>query len=198
MKTETHYKLALMLCDRCFSCLSAAQRKRFILGCVEPDINPFSYLRGFKTHPFFGHDWPNAKSFIVSSLERLSVGQTGSYWFGVLTHYLCDAFTNPHNSGVFGGVRQHTIYEKRLHSFVLQSSNRLGSNIKLTNGSLVDWIVKLHNRYEKTEQSFVTDADFIISAVQATSAVFERNQMLKLDGGAVNELCCAERYTSRP
>lgn len=196
MKTETHFKLAIRLCDQSFPSATVSQKAAFINGSIMPDINPFSYLRGFKTHPFFGHDWQNAKGFILSSAQKLAAGKLGFYGLGVFIHYLCDAFTHPHNDGFHGSLREHTLYEKRLHTCILQGGNRFDTEI--LNCTLPDFILRSHRLYEQATASLLTDARFILSAVGQVSAVFKANQKLPLGDDTLTELRCAERYTSRP
>ena len=191
MKTETHFKLAIRLCDRYFPTASVAQKAAFVDGNIMPDINPFSYLRGFTVRPFFGHDWQNAQKFILSSAQKLTAGRLGFYSLGVFVHYLCDAFTYPHNLGFHGSLSEHTIYEKRLHTCVLQGSNRFDS--KILNCSLPDFLVGSHKSYEQAEPSAMTDARFILSAVSAAVAVFTAGQKLPLGTEAPEGPRCAER-----
>lgn len=196
MKTETHFKLAIRLCNRCFPSATAWQKAAFVNGNIMPDINPFSYLRGFTVRPFFGHDWQNSKGFILSSAEKLVAGKLGFYGLGVFIHYLCDAFTHPHNVGFHGSLREHTVYEKRLHTCVLQGGNRFDTE-KL-NCSLSDFIISSHQLYEQVAASLPTDAEFILSAVGQVTAVFKANHKLPLGDDRLTELRCAERYISRP
>ncbi len=197
MKTETHYKLALSICDRFGLTATTGQRSAFVCGCVTPDLNPFSYLKGVRIRAFHGHDWQNAKGFILSAVERLMSGGLGYYGLGVLTHYLCDAFTYTHNTKFSGTLGQHNKYEKRLHSFVLQSANRFEYQPQII-GSLSDFILNIHRRYDETPVSYSADADFISLAVGNTMTEFGKYQKLRSGAEAVNELRCAERYTSRP
>ncbi len=193
MKTETHMKYSAMLFDRHFPTASLSQRNSFILGNVMPDIDLFSYLRGFKIRPFFGHNWENAKTYILSKSERL--GNSGYYGLGVLLHYLCDAFTHTHNIGFSGNVRQHNIYEKRLHSFVLQSNSRdVDTGYKV---GFSDFLLKLHDRYLLEPVSCMTDAHYISLVSTHTLKYYSVSHKAE-SRTAVSEVRLAERYISRP
>lgn len=191
MKTETHFKLAIKLCGRCFPSATASQKAAFINGNIMPDINPFSYLRGFTVRPFFGHDWQNAQGFILSSAQKLAAGRLGYFGLGVFMHYLCDAFTYTHNHCFHGSLSQHTKYEKRLHSCVLEGGNRF--DFKISNCSLTELIIDAHRLYEQSEPSFITDAKFILSAAETVTAVFKSNHKLPLGDDTLTELRCTER-----
>lgn len=46
MKTAVHLLLGQYLVERCGTPHLRCHRRAFLLGCVEPDYNVFSYLRG--------------------------------------------------------------------------------------------------------------------------------------------------------
>ena len=197
MKTETHYKLALYFCDRWFVSATERQKALFVAGNVVPDVNLFSYLRGFGIAPFKGHDWANARKVIIAATRRIANGKLGFYKLGVLMHYICDAFTYPHNPMFSGGIRQHSIYEKRLHTVVLNGGNRFNFNNNL-NCSVSDFILNAHKKYESATASYLTDAKYILFATETVVLEFCNAQGLCSKPFALNELRCTDRYTSRP
>lgn len=164
MKTETHYKLALLLSETHLSNRPPLARAMFVAGCVQPDISPFSYLKGFTVRPFFGHNWANAQKYILSHAEKTEHGSIGLFQTGKFIHYLCDAFTLPHNTEFKGGLYDHVLYEKRLHPLIFE---QFGSKTALhppANLSLSRWIEQLHESYLKSDLSESTDAEFICLA----------------------------------
>lgn len=197
MKTETHYKLALDFCNRWFVSATERQKALFVAGNVAPDVNLFSYLRRFNVAPFKGHNWANASKIIIASARQIANGKLGFYKLGILMHYICDAFTYPHNSMFSGGLRQHSIYEKRLHTVVLNGGNRFD----LENGSnynVSDFILNAHKKYERAKASYLTDAQYILLATERVVVEFCNAQGLCSKPVALNELRCRDRYTSRP
>ena len=90
-------------------------RRLFLFGCVEPDINPFTYMRGSVRHRFLqGHNAENARKHFQKLLERLSRSGVHSPWqwfaLGTLIHYAADSFTFPHNSRFPGSLADHVAY----------------------------------------------------------------------------------------
>ncbi len=165
MKTETHLDLALKICKKQLKFVPFYKKFLFGLGCVLPDFDPISYLKGFRIRPFFGHNWENAKDYILRSAQNIKDKGVGLR-LGILVHYICDAFTFSHNSGFDGGLRDHTLYEKRLHDIVMQDGSR--NFQKTVTKNLARHIEANHHRYKQMPASMETDADFILSVSTAT------------------------------
>lgn len=165
MKTETHFKLALSLSLKYLADRPLFGRAFFVAGCVEPDIDPFSYLKGFTVRPFFGHNWENAKKYILNCAEKAECGRAGYFEMGKFVHYLCDAFTFPHNAGFKGGLYEHVLYEKRLHARVFEhfGSGDI-SGLEKSHANLHEWVEQLHESYVQDACSENTDARFICVA----------------------------------
>ena len=159
MKTETHLDLALKICKEQLNKVPFHKKVLFGLGCVLPDFDPFSYLKGFKIRPFFGHNWENAGGFIVRSAQNIGNKGVGLK-LGILVHYICDAFTFTHNGDFVGGLHRHTQYEKRLHDLVIKGGSH---DFQSDFCDLAEFILKRHQEYKTTERSLKTDADFILS-----------------------------------
>lgn len=129
MNIKDHRQLAQWLTDKekRKAPVSRCERAAFILGNMEPDMNVFTYFRGFFTHTRMrGHNYENTLGKIEKLLLKVEKrrramkrpGRIGlGYYFmtGVLTHYIADAFTRPHNEAYEGGLRGHVVYEMQLH-----------------------------------------------------------------------------------
>lgn len=65
MKTADHLLLGQYLVERCGTPHLRCHRRAFLLGCVEPDYNVFSYLRGMRYYEKFrGHNAENSSAFL--------------------------------------------------------------------------------------------------------------------------------------
>lgn len=180
MKTETHFKLALLLSATHLSNRPLTARAMFVAGCVQPDISPFSYLKGFKVRPFFGHNWENAKKYILTRAEKAEQGRIGYFEMGKFIHYLCDAFTLPHNAEFNGGLYDHVLYEKRLNSLVFEQLGSEYKEQKPDNTSLCKWIEQLHESYIKSDLSENTDAKFICFAADKAMSLWAEQTAVAL------------------
>lgn len=129
MQTRDHKVLAEFLVSEIKQELSTIYIKAFILGNVEPDRNPFTYLHGLvRGVKFHGHNYENILPVMDKLFDSLHGkkhwGAREYYYFGKLLHYVADAFTLPHNRIFKGNLREHCRYEKELHKSFLYTLSR--------------------------------------------------------------------------
>lgn len=192
MKTETHWKLALKILKNDIPEMPFKSRVAFAFGCVKPDFDIFSYLRGLKRKPFYGHNWNNAHGYIMRLSRKAEKKALGSFGFGLLVHYLCDAFTFVHNDGFSGGLKAHAVYERLLHTSLLESDKRTDGIIWKASQNLSGAIENVHIRYMQLPDTVFKDIEFIGLAVKLAVAVW-REKIYSSE-----ERRCAVRYASRP
>lgn len=125
MKKKDHLLLGRFLLAQKDAPTGSLERRLFLFGCVEPDINPFTYVRGSTRHQFLqGHNAENARKHFQKVLEKLSRSGVHSLWqwfaLGTLIHYAADSFTFPHNSRFPGSLADHVAYEMHLHALFPQ------------------------------------------------------------------------------
>ena len=120
MKTADHLLLGQYLVERCGTPHLRCHRRAFLLGCVEPDYNVFSYLRGMRYYEKFrGHNAENSSAFLSHCFTDFEGHTLHSAWdyfrLGTMIHYAADAFTAPHNNFWTGTLSEHCAYEAALH-----------------------------------------------------------------------------------
>ena len=98
MKTADHLLLGQYLVERCGTPHLRCHRRAFLLGCVEPDYNVFSYLRGMRYYEKFrGHNAENSSAFLSHCFTDFEGHTLHSAWdyfrLGTMIHYAADAFT---------------------------------------------------------------------------------------------------------
>lgn len=84
-------------------------KKVVVLGSVEPDYNPATYLRGsIKRQRFRGHNYENTRECIFKLVQKIQNKKMSErkkcYLLGKVLHYIADAFTFPHNSEFSGSI----------------------------------------------------------------------------------------------
>ena len=170
MKKKSHRLLGRYLTDNLQGFPSQRYEKAFLLGCVEPDYNIFTYFKGStKGRIFEGHNYSNAQRHILRTVEKL---QKRDHWLlleyyslGKLIHYIADAFTSPHNETY--SVTDHAIYEIKLHNYlekgILASYGLAHENIC---GSVAEYILMTHKQYCSASKSPTTDVQYIIDAAR--------------------------------
>lgn len=98
MQTKDHRLLGSFLLRQQDIFLDPMRKSLFLLGCVEPDLNPVTYTRGSLHHRFLhGHNAENAGKHLARLTQKLhkSGVQSPLQWFrfGAALHYLADSFT---------------------------------------------------------------------------------------------------------
>lgn len=140
--------------------------RAFLFGCVEPDYNVFTFLKGsLRESMFCGHNFKNAERLILRTAERLQ--QRKHWWIleyyrlGKLIHYLSDAFTSPHNDSY--SIADHALYEIRLHSYLAKCiAGSSGMPQKCIGESVVEYILTTHQQYINALKSPNTDVQYIL------------------------------------
>ena len=102
MRGKSHRCLGKYLVQHYMSDTPERYVKAFLLGCIEPDRNPATYLKGsIRCQWLRGHNYRNARRFmraISARLERKEKLNLFDYYtLGKLIHYTTDAFTYAHN-----------------------------------------------------------------------------------------------------
>jgi hypothetical protein len=177
LKTKGHKLIGRYLMEN-LQCLPAQRyKKAFLFGCIEPDYNPFTYLKGSrKARLLRGHNYSNAAPCILHTIKRLQKKQDWRireyYQLGKLIHYITDAFTYAHNESFGKSIRGHRRYEFALHSyfadFISASEAAPPAGTEL---SAMEYLVTKHRQYSIASTGPKTDTQYIL---KTTSMVFSR------------------------
>lgn len=196
MELKSHLYLGVCLLQKGTSGTSHSDNAAFLIGCIEPDLNATTYLKGtLHGERFRGHNYVNLLPRIQKLLDKAEHSRTERllyyYRLGKLTHYLADAFTWPHNSTFPGTLHDHIEYEKGLAK-CLRSSARdkiQQAETTLDYQRLLAVISEQHNAYLNAPKGIQTDTDFITRITALVfSALFQtsnRKMLLLQTGGAV-------------
>ncbi len=125
MRGRSHQSLGRYLAEKYMAHLPQRYVQAFLIGCIEPDRNPATYLKGSLSQQWLrGHNWGNAEGYmqkVSCRLEnRCQLGLLDYYALGKLIHYTMDAFTSPHNAHFGEDLLDHRQYEVRLQHHFLQ------------------------------------------------------------------------------
>ena len=98
MLSKDHRLLGEYLAGQMIENTSPLAIRLFIKGCVFPDHNPWTYLRGvFMGHPFKTHfvflSYPEIMRLCEKLENRTRLYLWDYYTLGALLHYVADAFT---------------------------------------------------------------------------------------------------------
>ncbi len=169
MRRRDHMALGRFLLERSDHADLQKHRKAFLLGCVEPDINMASYMRGMgRCRGLLGHNAENSRRYIARRFEHIKekgLRHAGDYFrLGVVLHYVADAFTGAHNGRGGGNLLRHRIYEESLHRIFSLGPFPAGDEREITD--LMTSYLDMHARYRREKQSPETDRRYIMSACE--------------------------------
>ena len=171
MQKRSHLHLAKALMHRSRPFGPRRCEMAFLLGSVQPDCNPLSYIKGsFSARAFQGHCYSNSAHYIASHMARLRRRRRWTLWqyytLGKLTHYLADAFTSPHNRDFSGGLAAHRRYEAELRrrlSALLAGSFWPSPPVRHCPAPHAA-IAALHRQYMADDVGFSRDLTYILQA----------------------------------
>lgn len=168
MRGKSHCRLGAYLADTYFPQASAPCRTAFLLGCIEPDRNPATYLKGsLRAQWLRGHNYENAKHFMLRISRRLERKQHWSlldyYTAGKLIHYTMDAFTYAHNASFPTDLREHKKYEDALQEYFLTFLRNRSAAEKRPGPNVMDTISRHHRDYLSRTPDIFRDARYAFS-----------------------------------
>ena len=188
MRKKSHISLAKFLMNNMKVEDLNEHKKAFYIGSILPDCRPSFLTRKHSIDATF--------PILIEEIKKITVdydmeqGITGYYCrhLGVITHYLADYFTFPHNSIFQGSIKEHCVYEKKLKftfkSYVQEEDTQRDREQKGTFHSIdeiIRFIVKTHREYLKTLKVVKEDCQFIVDlvykVVDAILQIFELNMM---------------------
>ena len=171
MKTESHKLLGEYLINHCRSVNDWRYKKAFLWGCVEPDYNVLTYLKGSRSiQPFRGHNFKNAEHFIlgmIGQLERTKRWGIKEYYrLGKLIHYISDAFTYPHNEHCSESLKGHLRYEGELHNSFRDFVAAPQKKPEESASSVEEYVLSAHRRYVNASAGVSTDMPYIVDTTR--------------------------------
>ncbi len=114
MRKKSHISLAKLLLNNMKVKDLSDHKNAFYLGSILPDLKPSFLTKKHNINETF--------DILINEIKRITVdydvnkGINGYYarHLGVVTHYLADYCTFPHNTSFTGSISEHIYYEKEL------------------------------------------------------------------------------------
>lgn len=181
MRRNSHIQLGRFLARNCMHSVPKRCVYAFRFGCIEPDMNPATYLKGSRHIRFLrGHNFNNSEKYmkrISDRLEKRGVNSVFSFYrMGRLVHYITDGFTFAHNENFDGNLREHSAYEHGLHEMFPDYLSRWGDSLlaKRRRGSAFGVIQRQHREYMRQPSGMSRDCRFaILTALSVVSIIME-------------------------
>ena len=167
MLGKSHTALGSYLAERYMPHLSAAHYKAFLLGCIQPDRNPATYLKGSVRHQWLrGHNWGNSQRYIDRLAHRLESRRKLRLMdfcaLGKLIHYVADRVACALNDHVGVGLREHQKYEQALQQYFLDYLQQRRHLRRGTDGKVAEVIHRFHEEYAALPCNIRTDSRYCV------------------------------------
>lgn len=176
MRGKSHRLLGEYLVEHYMGNIPERYKKAFLFGCIEPDRNPATYLKGSIRHQWLrGHNYLNARRFMRHISWRLEgksqLNLFDYYTLGKLIHYTTDAFTYAHNDMFTTNLGDHREYEVALQNHFLNYIKTDPAVTPQNARSIMEAIYSYHNVYCTLPASIHTDAKYALRACCCVVAV---------------------------
>lgn len=169
MRGKSHLTLGRLLAERYMPDAPRRYIRAFMIGCIEPDRNPTTYLKGSVRQAFLrGHNYENSLRYmcrVARRLEQKKVWRLVDYYtMGKLIHYTADAFTYAHNQSFGTKLADHREYEQMLQEHFLRYLEDAPPITAEVYRSAADAIRSCHRDYAREPMGIATDARFALNA----------------------------------
>ncbi|TAH73802.1 MAG: hypothetical protein EWM47_02395 [Anaerolineaceae bacterium] len=169
MRKKSHISLAKFLVHNNKEHQLSEHKKAFYIGSILPDIKPSFLTRRHTIEETF--------DILIDEIKRITVdydfskGISGYYarHLGIITHYLADYCTFPHNSCYTGSMTDHVYYEKemkyQLREYIqLDDIHRstVQEQMLHTFDEIIQFIKSTHKEYLKAFKAVKQDIRYII------------------------------------
>ena len=167
MKGKSHKYLGCYLAKRYLDGVPEYYIKAFLIGCMEPDWNPSTYLKGSLRFQWLrGHNYRNARRLLNKFSRRLEGKKLHSvldyYTLGKLIHYTADAFTYAHNEHFPYGLKGHRFYETKLQNYFLNYLHLDPDPDGIATSNIMETLRFFHREYCSTCPNVHTDTEYTL------------------------------------
>lgn len=184
MRKKSHISLAKFIVNNMQVTDLKEHKKAFYIGSILPDLKPSFITKKHTIEETFDTLTDEIKKITVDYDMDKGINTYYARHLGVITHYLADYFTFPHNKIFQGSITQHVRYEKelkhRLKEYVtrddVKRERRIGKRI-LSIEEIIILIQRAHREYLKALKAIKIDIQFIVDlcciVVDALLMIFE-------------------------
>lgn len=169
MRKKSHISLAKFLLLKHKDHQLSVHRKAFYIGSILPDLKPSFFTRR--------HTFEETFDILVNEIKKITVDYDFSkginrYFarhLGIVTHYLADYCTHPHNACYTGTMTDHVYYEKEMKFQLLEyieldniQKKSVQGQILRTFDEIIQFIIKTHKQYLEAIRAVKHDIRYII------------------------------------
>lgn len=167
LRKKSHISLARYLVNNMQVQGLEDHKKAFYIGSILPDILPSFITKRHTIDETFEDLVDEIKKITIDYDINKGIGSYYARHLGVITHYLSDYCTFPHNSIFDGSIKDHVTYEKdlkfQLREYVnREDAQRERSQTFHTFDEIIRYITKAHKEYLKALKVVHEDIQYII------------------------------------
>jgi len=169
MRKKSHICLAKYLLNSQGMERLQEHRKAFYLGSILPDCTPSFITRRHTIEETFEILEKEIRKITVDYDFNKGMGRYYCRHLGIITHYVADYFTYPHNSIYPGTMAEHCKYEKELKFAFRSYVKTEGAQRKRSQAlriytveELCDFIRQMHDLYLKAVKKIEVDCEYIV------------------------------------
>lgn len=184
MRKKSHISLAKYLMNSEGMESIKHHKGAFYIGSVLPDCVPSFLVRKHTIEDSF--NVLEREIYKLVSHYNTKKDADGYFYIhlGVITHYVSDYFTFPHNEAYDGKLKDHCIYEEELkheiRSYIKSPEavrKRLGETV-YSPEMILNFIKRMHQIYSETKSAVKRDCEYILclchTVVDAILLLFEK------------------------
>lgn len=187
MKKKSHISLAKLLVRNMKVQDLSEHKKAFYIGSILPDLKPSFFTKRHTIENTFDDLVGEIKKVTTDYDAHKGINAYYARHLGVITHYLADYCTYPHNSIFTGTLSEHIQYEKELKSSMKEYVDREETQKELgklqtyrSPEEIISFIKWTHKEYLKALKKVEKDIEYIIylchKVVEAIILFFELAQ----------------------
>lgn len=184
MRKKSHISVARYLMDSEGMEKIKLHKKAFYIGSVLPDCVPSFLVRKHTIEDSF----EVLEKELRKMVSHYSPTEGADAYFyirlGVITHYVADYFTFPHNVNYDGKLKDHCIYEEELKDEIrsyIKSPEAIRKRLGVTIHEpemILSFIKRMHQIYSETRSAVQRDCEYIVclchTIVDAILLLFEK------------------------
>lgn len=168
MRKKSHISLAWYLMNSEGMDVLKKHRISLYLGSILPDCVPSFLVRRHTIEDSFAVLTKEFQKLVSHFDPQKGIDCYFCRHLGVITHYISDYFTFPHNANYPGNLKDHCIYEeelkKHLRSYVKSPDTKNSRLVGMvhTPKEILDFVTRMHELYMQAESVVKRDCEYII------------------------------------
>ncbi len=167
MRKKSHISLAKGIIHGLDMHDRITHRVSFYIGSIWPDCTPSFLTKRHCIEDTYDVFMKKIRKFIIKFNHEKDMGILSTLRMGIITHYVADYFTYPHNSHYQGGFKEHCIYEEELKRCMYKYVDGVRSDepaclvpVMKNLRQLSDFIKEKHEEYKNIQGNCYSDCDY--------------------------------------